>query len=278
MIAGYIQAGEDNLKIAQRLADTYAGVAETMTLLTGDQADYFADKSGFEVHIHDKYDTKVSMTWNLIAPILRALYQQELDGFLHEQPAEDISEPEQQESDGTALDPKLLAPAYSVGDTVYLEGSPFIIFQITPSEIQLQDPNTVPPILRGEEIARFEYLLTEDPRNRQITEFLSTDTRRLRDDTREVLNTRLLTADKRNQISQWFRSGEGNTKIAERVSELLSGQAGSVNYPGNITINYSADKNGFHVTHPLYAGFRTWEQVTAILRFFLAAGAGRLLP
>ena len=69
VIAGYIQAGEDNLKIAQRLADTYAGTAETMTLLTGDQADYFADKSGFEVHILDKFNTKVSMTWNLIAPL-----------------------------------------------------------------------------------------------------------------------------------------------------------------------------------------------------------------
>lgn len=66
VIAGYIQAGEDNLKIAQRLADTYAGTAETMTLLTGDQADYFADKSGFEVHILDKFNTKVSMTWQLV--------------------------------------------------------------------------------------------------------------------------------------------------------------------------------------------------------------------
>mgnify|MGYP007025187841 CR=1 FL=1 len=44
------------------------------------------------------------MTWNLIAPILRALYQQELDGFLHEQAAEDISEPEQPESVSPAID------------------------------------------------------------------------------------------------------------------------------------------------------------------------------
>ncbi|MCI9349252.1 MAG: DEAD/DEAH box helicase family protein [Oscillibacter sp.] len=84
LIAGYIQAGEGNQKIARRLAETYAGVAETMTLQTGDQADYFASQTGFEVQIHDKYSTKVSMTWNLIAPVLRALYQQQLDGFLHE--------------------------------------------------------------------------------------------------------------------------------------------------------------------------------------------------
>ena len=105
VIAGYIQAGEDNLKIAQRLADTYAGTAETMTMLTGDQADYFAGQSGFEVHIHDKFDTKVSMTWNLVAPILRALYQQELDGFLHEAPTVDNSGPELAEG-GTEIPPE----------------------------------------------------------------------------------------------------------------------------------------------------------------------------
>ena len=88
MIAGYIQAGENNLEIAQRLADTYKGVVGTVVLWTGNQADYSADSSGFEVHIHDGQDSKISMPWHLIAPILRALYQQELDGFLHEPPAE----------------------------------------------------------------------------------------------------------------------------------------------------------------------------------------------
>ena len=88
VIAGYIQAGEDNLEIAQRLANTYEGIVGTVTLWTGNQADYSANSSGFEVHIHDDRDSTVSMTWNLIAPILRTLYQQELDGFLHEPPAE----------------------------------------------------------------------------------------------------------------------------------------------------------------------------------------------
>ncbi len=97
LIAGYIQAGEGNQKIARRLAETYAGVAETMTLQTGDQADYFASQTGFEVQIRDKYSTKISMTWNLIAPVLRALYQQQLDGFLHETPIVENPESEQSE-------------------------------------------------------------------------------------------------------------------------------------------------------------------------------------
>ncbi len=272
VIAGYIQAGEDNLKIAQRLADTYAGAAETMTLLTGDQADYFADQSGFEVHIHDKFNTKVSMTWNLIAPILRALYQQELNGFLHEQAAEDISEPEQQESGSTPLDQKLLEPAYKMGDTVYIENKPFIISKISPSEIQLQYPNTVPPLLTSEQITRFEYLLRQDPRNKAVSEYLSTVTDRIRPDVREILTDHLLSEHDRNDISRLFRSGEGNTKIAEHIEKMFSGRADTVSMQkdrtvtGEYTANYSADASGFHVTHSLYAGFETWEQVAAILR------------
>ena len=272
VIAGYIQAGEDNLKIAQRLADTYAGAAETMTLLTGDQADYFADQSGFEVHIHDKFNTKVSMTWNLIAPILRALYQQELDGFLHEQAAEDISESEQQESGSTPLDQKLLEPAYKVGDTVYIENKPFIISKISTSEIQLQYPNTVPPLLTSEQITRFEYLLRQDPRNKAVSEYLSTVTDRIRPDVREILTDHLLSEHDRNDISRLFRSGEGNTKIAEHIEKMFSGRADTVSIQkdrtvtGEYTANYSADARGFHVTHSLYAGFETWEQVAAILR------------
>lgn len=68
VIAGYIQADKDNLKSVQRLADTYTATAETMTLLTEDQMDYFSDKSGFEVHIHDRFNRKVSITWNHLEP------------------------------------------------------------------------------------------------------------------------------------------------------------------------------------------------------------------
>ena len=96
-IVGYIEAGEDNFKIAQRMVDTYAGTAENIELLSGDQAAYFANRDGFEVNIHDKFGTRVSMTWNLIVPILRALYQEQLDGFLHGSPSVERSEPEQGE-------------------------------------------------------------------------------------------------------------------------------------------------------------------------------------
>ena len=101
-IVGYIEAGEDNLKIAQRMADAYAGTAETMELLSGDQADYFANREGFEVNVHDRFGTKITMTWNLVVPILRALYQEQLDGFLHEAPGAEHSEPGQEEANPPA--------------------------------------------------------------------------------------------------------------------------------------------------------------------------------
>ena len=83
-IAGYFRENEGNTRVAQRLSDTYAGTSETMELATGDTADFFATTTGFEVDIHDKYNSKRSAQWGEIAPILRALYQREQDGFSHE--------------------------------------------------------------------------------------------------------------------------------------------------------------------------------------------------
>ena len=425
VIAGYIQAGADNLKIAKYMADTYAGTDETITLMTSDQADYSATKAHFTVKIHDKFRTRVSMEWDMVATVLRALYQQELDGFLHEPSAMERSESEteltptnigtpeqtnavspvrlyrkaldlldrtikkcdiypylcdpktdydeavaaltddlsyyvekaageypdimkalhtlpkfsewliedilernyawapsapkrateryadtpdapewvrktlsmdqwepeltvartgtpithetatestgegdleQPENGGNMLDPKLLDPAYQIGDTVYSNNRFFEISGITPSEIELIDKTTVPPLMTTLTVTRFEYLLRQDPRNLAVSDFLSTDTSRIRDDTREVLTAHLLTSGERDAISRWFRSGEGNAQIAGRISEMLSGRSGSVDVPGNVVAKYSADDKGLHVSHQLYAGFRTWEEVAAIYR------------
>ena len=83
-IAGYFRENEGNTRIAQRLSETYAGTSDTMELTTGEVADFFATTTGFGINIHDKYNSKRSARWEEIAPILRALYQQEQDGFSHE--------------------------------------------------------------------------------------------------------------------------------------------------------------------------------------------------
>ena len=107
-IAGYFRKNEGNTRVAQRLSDTYAGTSETMELTTGETADLFATTTGFEVNIHDKFNSKRSAQWGEIAPILRALYQREQDGFSHE-PV--LWEP-------ANLDGK---PSYEVGDQAVLD-------------------------------------------------------------------------------------------------------------------------------------------------------------
>ena len=83
-ISGWLRSGENNRGIAQRLSLVFASRAETVTLETGDIADYFTSTISMAVEIQDKFGTKLSLSWEAVAPILRAMYQQELDGFTHE--------------------------------------------------------------------------------------------------------------------------------------------------------------------------------------------------
>ena len=83
-IAAWFRAGESNAQIEKRMALTYAGVSDTLMLLSGDGADYFVSANGIEIIIADKYDTKLHFSWAEIVPVLRAMYEQERDGFFHE--------------------------------------------------------------------------------------------------------------------------------------------------------------------------------------------------
>jgi adenine-specific DNA methylase len=70
--------------MAQRLSDTYAGTSDTTELTTGETTDFFATATGFEINIHDKFNSKSTASWEEIALILRALYQREQSGFSHQ--------------------------------------------------------------------------------------------------------------------------------------------------------------------------------------------------
>ena len=83
-ISGWIRSGENNRGIAMRLSEALASRDGTATLETGDIADYFASTTSLGVDIQDKFNTRLSMSWDEIAPVLRALWLQELDGFSHE--------------------------------------------------------------------------------------------------------------------------------------------------------------------------------------------------
>ena len=116
------------------------------------------------------------------------------------------------------------APVYHEGDTVYLDNQEYQITELRADTVQLLPPGMAYPIFRAENRERFEQLLKNDLRNGPITEFLFADPEKADQDLREVLTSGLLAWQDKEYISRWLRDGEGNTKIAKRLSELYSGR------------------------------------------------------
>ena len=82
--------------------------------------------------------------------------------------------PEARPSPKPAPSPKQAQPPYRVGDTVYLDNTPFEITEIRESSVQLLDHALAYPIFRAESKENFENLLRLDPRNQAIIDALST--------------------------------------------------------------------------------------------------------
>lgn len=59
-------------------------------------------------------------------------------------------------------------PTYQVGDTVYLEDTPYVVEEIGLFDVQLRDPAQLYPILRSESKERLERMLWADVRNNQF--------------------------------------------------------------------------------------------------------------
>ena len=121
-----------------------------------------------------------------------------------------------------------MVPAYRVGDTVYLDGTAYEITDINLFDVQLRDPTLSYPILRSEPIDRFEMLLRRDAQNGHITEFLGTSLEKCDPDMRDVLVNHLLTQRDKDYISGWLRSGEGNTRIGQRLSDAFAGRSDTI--------------------------------------------------
>ena len=117
-----------------------------------------------------------------------------------------------------------IAPVYHEGDTVYLDNQEYQITELREDTVQLLPSGMTYPIFRAESRERFEQLLKNDLRNGAITEFLSDDPEKVDQDLREVLTSGLFTWQDKEYISRWLRDGEGNTRIAQRLSELYSGR------------------------------------------------------
>ena len=148
-----------------------------------------------------------------------------------------------------------LAPAYNVGDFVWVERRQFEITDIQNGDVELMQTGLDVPIYRSESKEYFEQYIKQDARNRQIADFLSVDL----DDERGQVVAGMLTDDDRAQIARWLRDGEGNTQISERLEALLSVRKG-------------VEPDGLHYSMPdddgniVVAGFMPWEQLAGAVR------------
>jgi N12 class adenine-specific DNA methylase/adenine-specific DNA methylase len=166
----------------------------------------------------------------------------------------DLSEPPSE--DEPVIRPRdPMAPAYNVGDFVWIERRQFEITDILGDHVELLQSGLDIPIYRSESKEYFELYLKQDTRNRQITDFLTAD---LDDESGQLVN-RLLTDEDRAQIAHWLRDGEGNTQISERLEVLLDGRDGIE--PDGLHYSITGD-NGNIVA----AGFLPWEQLAEALR------------
>ena len=190
-------------------------------------------------------------------PRLReALNRVALDAAYH-----DLSEPpveDEPELDDTPVniqprDP--MASAYGVGDFVWYEGRKYKITDLQRGYVELLPPELPIPVYRTERRTDFERGLRADERNRYITDYLSAE---LNDDAHEYVWS-VLTPEDRAQISAWLRNGEGNTQLAERLMERLSGRRG-MEADG---LRYSIQGDDGIV---IASGFVPWEQFAGAVR------------
>ncbi len=104
------------------------------------------------------------------------------------------------------------APAYKVGDTVYLDDTAFVIESIGLFDVHLNDPALAYPILRAEPKERFEQLLRRDERNLSITDYLPSANMADMDDLRDILagEEGMLSQKDKDAIIGWLQSGQDN--------------------------------------------------------------------
>ena len=167
-----------------------------------------------------------------------------------------------------------LAPAYREGDTVYLDDTAFLIDKIQDREVSLRDPTLAYPIFRAESKETFERLLRRDERNNQITDYLSTGHDSADGDLWEVLTAEngLLSPEEREMIASWLGVGDGNTQIAQLLSEMLTDRAETMELETGETADYFTSAAGIEINildsdeNKKAALFFQWRDVAAVLR------------
>ena len=129
------------------------------------------------------------------------------------QPVKEVTAENEQEN-------MIFRAPYAVGDTVYLENTPFEITEVGALNVQLRDPALHYPVFRAESCENFERLLRRDERNAAMTDYLPARNRN--DDLRDLLMNGILTPDIRDEVRELFRQGEGNAAIGAYLSNIFA--------------------------------------------------------
>ena len=147
-IAALLRSGAGNPAVAQHLSQRFSGTVETMQLETGDTADYRASANGMEVEILREDETVLAAmyeSWEPLAAALRALYQQELDGFSHEpaEPEEQLAEEQPDFGNPPAPEPE---PQITITPVTRYPGEQnHLPYDIEIHTLRFDEPEPTPP-------------------------------------------------------------------------------------------------------------------------------------
>ena len=132
------RSGQGNRQIAQHLAQTYSGFADIVELTGGELADCFGSEAGLELNINDKYETKVTRTWEEVAQTLRTIYQLGQDGFAQKanQPEPVQAEPDTEKVAGTEP-PK---PLTAEPETIYPAAENGLPYDVVIEKLHIEEP------------------------------------------------------------------------------------------------------------------------------------------
>ena len=178
------------------------------------------------------------------------------------QPVKEITAENEQEN-------MIFCAPYAVGDTVYLDNTPFEITEVGALNVQLRDPALRYPVFRAESCENFERLLRRDERNAAITDYLPARSRN--DDLRDLLMNGILTPDIRDEVRELFRQGEGNAAIGAYLSNVFAASdADTMTLEDGTEADFITSRSGFqaqvHGEKGVHALGLLWPDAAPVLR------------
>ena len=185
------------------------------------------------------------------------------------QPVKEITAENEQEN-------MIFRVPYAVGDTVYLDNTPFEITEVGALNVQLRDPALRYPVFRAESCENFERLLRRDERNAAITDYLPARSRN--DDLRDLLMNGILTPDIRDEVRELFRQGEGNAAIGAYLSNVFAASdADTMTLEDGTEADFITSRSGFqaqvHGEKGVHALGLLWPDAAPVLRAVFLEGA-----